>query len=81
VTYSQLDRVLRALGFTCRVVTTADPPTRVYEPKDTGAGILLPCRPENDLVLDFHLAEARTTLDGFGIADAALFDTELHKAG
>jgi hypothetical protein len=80
VTYGRLDKVLRALGFSCRVVTE-DPPTRVYEHKESGAWILLPLFPEDDLVLDYHLAGVRTTLDGFGIADPKAFDAKLRKAG
>jgi hypothetical protein len=36
VTYGQLDKVLRSLGFSCRVVQ-GDPPVRLYEHKATGA--------------------------------------------
>jgi hypothetical protein len=79
VTYGKLDRVLRGLGFSCRVVTDK-PEARVYEHKESGAWIMLPRFPEDDLVLDYHLASARTTLDGFGIADPKVFDAKLQKA-
>jgi hypothetical protein len=80
VTYGQLDKVLRALGFSSQVATQ-DPPTRVYEHKGSGAWIMLPLVPEDELVLDYHLAGVRTTLDGFGIADPKLFEGKLQKAG
>jgi hypothetical protein len=68
VTYGQLDKVLRSLGFSCQLVKT-DPPARRYEHKETGALILIPPFPLTDLVLEHHLVGARTTLDLFGIAD------------
>ena len=80
VTYGQLDKVLRALGFSRKVVTK-EPPTSVYDHKETGAWIMLPCFPEDELVLDYHLVTVRTTLDGFGIADPSAFDAKLRKAG
>jgi hypothetical protein len=42
---------------------------------------MLPCFPEQELVLDYHLASVRTTLEGFGIADPKLFDAQLQEAG
>lgn len=80
VTYGRVDKVLRALGFSCRVATNG-PPTRVYEHKETGAWIMLPRLPEEDAVLDYHLANVRSTLEGFGIADAKVFDAKLQRAG
>jgi hypothetical protein len=80
VTYGRLDKVLRALGFACRLVTEA-PPTRVYEHKESGAWIMLPVLPEADRVRDYHLASVRATLEGFGIADAKVLDAKLQKAG
>jgi hypothetical protein len=79
VTYGQLDKVLRSLGFSCRVLKK-DPPTYVYE-HESGALITLPPFPETDFVLDYHLAGVRTTLDLFGIADPSVFDAKLQKAG
>ena len=79
VTYGQLDRVLRTLGFACRLVTE-EPQTRVYEHKESGSWIMLPLFPEDDLVLDYHLASVRTTLDGFGIVDPKVFAAKLQKA-
>ena len=78
-TYAQLDKVLRSLGFSCRLVK-GDPPARVYEHKETGAYITMPPFPETDFVLDYHLVGARTTVDLFGIADPKAFDRKLEKA-
>jgi hypothetical protein len=79
VTYGQLDKALRLLGFSCRLVTE-DPPARVYEHKPSGASIILPAFPEGDEVLDYHLVAARTTLDLHGIADPTQFAAKLKKA-
>jgi len=80
VTYGQLDKVLRSLGFSCRLLKE-DPPARLYEHKESGAMIMMPPFPKTDLVLDYHLVGARTTLDLFGIADPKVFDAKLQKAG
>ena len=80
VTYGQLDRVLRSLGFSCRLVTL-DVPTRVYEHERYGALFMLPPFPEKDRVLDYHLTGVRTMLDSYGIADPTTFAAELQKAG
>ena len=80
VTYGQLDKVLRALGFSCRVFK-GDPATRMYDHKETGASILVPDLPENEQVLEFHLVTARMTLNEFGIADPTTFAAKLQKAG
>ena len=80
VTYGQLDRVLRSLGFSCRTATL-ETEARVYEHQRTGARIILPPFPEGDGVLDYHLIMVRTTLDGFGIADPTAFAARLHNAG
>ena len=80
VTYGQLDRVLRSLGFSCRLLKE-DPPARVYEHKESGAVVMIPPFPETDFVLDYHLVGARKTLDHFGIADPKVFDAKLQKAG
>jgi hypothetical protein len=80
VTYGQLDKVLRSLGFTCRLVN-GDPPARVYDHKETGASFIIPPFPMSDFVLDYHLVGARTTLDLFGVADPKAFDAKLQKVG
>ncbi len=80
VTYGQLDRVLRSLGFSSRRLP-GEPPARVYEHMDTGASFIIPFFSEADFVLDYHLAGARKTLDLFGVIDPKAFDAELQKAG
>jgi hypothetical protein len=80
VTYGQLDRVLKSLGFSCRLLAD-DPPAKLYEHKASGAYLTVPPFPDGDNVLDYHLAAARITLDNFGIADAGIFAKELLKAG
>lgn len=79
-TYGQVDKLLRSLGFTCRVITK-NAESRVYEHTPSGALIILPAFPEDDKVLDYHLVGVRTTLDGFGIVDPAEFASKLKKAG
>jgi hypothetical protein len=80
VTYGQLDKVLRSLGFSCRP-SKQDPPGRIYEHKKTGAVVMLPESPENDQVFEHHLAAARLELDNFGLADPSVFAAKLQKAG
>jgi len=80
VTYGQLDKVLRSLGFSCRVIKE-EPAALVYEHKESGASFIIPCFAESELVLDYHLVGARTTLDLFGIADPKVFDANVRKAG
>jgi hypothetical protein len=76
VTYGQLDRVLRSLGFTCHPGTN-NPPGRIYEHKSAGAVIMVPALPETDKVYEHHLAAARSELESFGITDPTTFDTQL----
>jgi hypothetical protein len=80
VTYGQLDKVLRSLGFTCRP-STNQPPGRVYQHPGAGAMILLPELPESDKVFEHHLLAAQAELDNFGIADPTAFAAKLRKAG
>jgi hypothetical protein len=79
ITYGQLDRALRSLGFSCRL-KEGDPAARAYEHKETGAYFSTPPFPETDFVLDYHLVGARTIVDLFGIADPKVFDAQLQKA-
>lgn len=79
-TYGQLDKVLRGLGFSCRL-DKKEPPARVYEHKETGALIALPAFPKRNKVLGYHLVAVRTTLDLNGIAEPSIFEAELQKAG
>jgi len=80
VTYGQLDKVLRSLGFTSRLVK-GDPPARVYHHRDTDASFMLPPFPDDDRVMLHHLVTARVMLDEHGIADPSAFDAKLRKAG
>jgi hypothetical protein len=80
VTYAQLDRVLRSLGFSSRLVK-GEPPARWYEHQDTGAFLTVPPYPEDDRVWEHHLVTARVMLDQYGIADPTSFDAKLRKAG
>jgi hypothetical protein len=80
VTYGQLDKVLRSLGFSCRVVKS-EPPVRLYEHEETGAEISMPPYPHDDRVLEHHLVTARVMLDEFGIAEPKAFAAKLQKVG
>jgi hypothetical protein len=80
VTYGQLDKVLRSLGFSCRP-SRNDPPGRVYEHKKGGAMILLPDFDDSEKVFEHHLLTVRVDLDNFGIADPSAFAAKLQKAG
>ncbi len=81
VTYGQLDKVLRSLGFSCRLITDAPPPPRGYQHQETGAMILLPAFAESDKAYEYHLAAVRGELDNFGIADPTVFAAKLQRAG
>lgn len=80
VTYGQLDKVLRSLGFSCRPAKH-DPPGRIYEHKQAGALIMLPQFADSAKVFEHHLVTVRTELDNFGIADPTVFAAKLQKAG
>jgi hypothetical protein len=80
VTYGQLDKVLRAFGFSNLLYERRGKAVQ-YNHKATGAVIQLPLFPEEDCVFDYHLAHVRTMLDGFGIADPSLFESKLKKVG
>jgi hypothetical protein len=80
LTYGQLDKVLRSLGFSSHSVQ-GKPPARHYKHKETGAFITLPPLPENDRVMEHHLGAVRVTLEGFGIADSTAFAAQIKKVG
>ena len=80
VTYGQLDKVLRSLGFSSHP-SKNDPPGQVYEHQKAGAMILLPAFSETDMVFEHHLVAVRIELDNFGIADPTTFAAKLQKAG
>jgi len=80
VTYGQLDKVLRSLGFSCRPAKHP-PPGRVYEHKESGAIIILPAFDLSERVYAHHLYTVQTDLDNFGLADPSVFAAKLQKAG
>jgi hypothetical protein len=80
VTFGQLNKVLRSLGFSCRPAKH-DPPGFVYEHKETGAIIMLPEFSEAEKVFEHQLVAVRTELDNFGLADPLVFAAKLQKAG
>ncbi len=47
VTYGQLDKVLRSLGFTYHLAED-DPPTRLHDHRKSDSRIMLPAFPDND---------------------------------
>ncbi len=79
-TYGQLDKVLRSLGFSSRLVDKT-PPIRAYEHKQTGAEIRIPTYPAEERVWEHHLVTAQVMLDQFGIADPTAFNAKLQKVG
>jgi hypothetical protein len=82
VTYGQIDKVLRKLGFSVHISKGDDlrMDARVYEHKETGAFLPLPAFPLEQKVYPHHLVAVRGTLDNFGIADPPMFAEELQKA-
>jgi hypothetical protein len=80
ITYGQLDKVLRSLGFSYRNAKH-EPPGHVYEHKESGAVIMLPAFVENDTIFEYQLAAVRTELDNFGLADPSVFAAKLQKVG
>lgn len=80
ITYGQLDKVLRSLGFSCRP-TKKSPPGRLYEHEKTGALIVLPAFADTEKVFEHHLVAARGELDNFGLADPSTFAEKLQRAG
>ena len=79
VTYGQLDKVLCALGFTCRP-SKNDPPGRLYK-HPTGSVVGLPAYPDSERVFEYHLITVPQELDHFGITDPPAFDAKLQKTG
>jgi len=78
VSYRRLDEVLKSLGLAARDI---DGKARLYTHELTGAMIVLPLLPEDDLVRQHHLATVRVTLDANGIAAPADLDARLAHAG
>jgi hypothetical protein len=80
VTYGQLDKVLRSLGFTSRVVK-GNPPALRYDHKETGASFTFPPLPANQRVWEHHFVTAKVMVDQNGIADPEVFEAKLQKVG
>ncbi len=78
VTYDRLDKVLRSLGFAFRGVQDRN---KVYRHEETGALVVFPECPPEDLVLPRHLLAVRGILDAYGIADPLNFAAILQTAG
>jgi hypothetical protein len=78
VTYGHLDKVLRALGFSCRTVTLRTQ-ARVYEHQGSGAVIILPAAPKRKKALPHHLAAVQGTLKEYEIADPLDFAAQLQE--
>jgi hypothetical protein len=68
ITYRRLHQALRALGFTCRIVTFEEE-ARLYEHPPSGAIIGLPPDPEDMAVFPHHLIGVRKAPDHFGFSD------------
>jgi hypothetical protein len=64
LTYGQLDQILRSLEFSVRVASDG---AKVYKHAATGAWIVFPGHPDEQEVYPWHIAAARTTLEGFGL--------------
>jgi hypothetical protein len=79
VTYGTLDKVLRSLGFTSRVLRD-QPPARWYEHAKSGAVVSLPVLPPETLAYPHHLAAVQGTLNVYGIADPLDFTAEVQRA-
>jgi hypothetical protein len=79
VTYGRLDRALRSLGFSCRLLTS-EPKTRLYE-HESGAMIMLPALPLERKAFPHHVDAVRGTLHNYGIASPVDFANELEKVG
>jgi hypothetical protein len=80
VTYGQLDKVLRSLGFSCQP-SDKTPPGRIYHHPKTGAMVKLPTFPDNEKVFAYHLITVQGELENFGIADPLTLAAKLQKAG
>ncbi|MDY3553612.1 hypothetical protein GobsT_01050 [Gemmata obscuriglobus] len=74
LTYSQLDTILRGLGFSVRNV---DKNTRAYKHAG-GALLVLPVGQER--VIPHHLVATRMALDAFGIAEPPEFAAQLQAS-
>lgn len=76
-TYGRLDKTLRSLGFTLRVLEDR---THVYRHDATGALVIIPEFPADDVVTPHHLVAARSILEAYGIAEPWDFAAQLQRA-
>jgi hypothetical protein len=81
ITYGKLDEIIRSFGFEGWTNESSKPPARVYKHEASGAMFLLPVTPDDEEVQAWHLVGIRMTLDNFGVAAPAEFDSRLQKAG
>jgi hypothetical protein len=79
VTYGDLDKILRGLGFSCRKATLQTE-AFVYEHQETGAVIILPAVSKRKRAMPHHLAAVQGTMKEYGIADPLDLAGELQKA-
>jgi hypothetical protein len=69
MSYGKLDKVLRSLGFPVKILQDKERTARMYDHKQSGAGVTLPQFPDNQRVQPIHLAAVRAILNGFGIPE------------
>jgi len=77
MTYGRMEEVLHAHGFTPRGV---DEKNKVFVHEATGALVVYPEFPLDNLVLPRHLLAVKSILQAYGIADPVGFTAELQKA-
>lgn len=77
MTYGQLDKFLRSLGFSVRI---NDGNARVYEHAESGARQTLPRFPDREKVQPHHLVAVHMTLKYFGIPEPDSFAAVVPRA-
>ena len=77
MTYSRLEEMLEALGFTFHGIEEKN---KVFSHEGTGALIVFPAFPPDDVVLPRHLLAVRAILDAYGIADPLDLSAKPQKA-
>jgi hypothetical protein len=78
MTYGDLDKFLRSLGFAVRIAN--DGKARVYEHEEAGARISLPKLPSNQKVSPRHLMVVHITLNSYGIEEPLEFAAIVPRA-
>ena len=79
LTYTQMDKLLSALGFTVTVETWKNK-LRVYAHPDSGAKLPLAYYPDDEMVLPHHMGAILGALRVYGIADPYTFAALPQKA-